>query len=175
MADKKLGEIAVYEDEDGKAVWEFEGKVQSDIPLDTEAQDFAGAINELKKLSLQGGGDSIEMNYQNDPDWEIFNNLPDPAPNQVIWGVRIIDTSYKKGGSYYSWIYNPDGFDGKGGYERDLNSEVLCHIFIQPLGERIIDPNEDIWDRNNRYRPSYHIDWGRRNFKQSRGRSGYES
>lgn len=47
MADIKFGEIAVYEDDEGKAVWEFEGKVQSDIPLDTDAQDFAGAINEL--------------------------------------------------------------------------------------------------------------------------------
>ena len=47
MADIKIGDIAVYEDDDGKAVWEFEGKVQSDIPLDTDAQDFAGAINEI--------------------------------------------------------------------------------------------------------------------------------
>ncbi|WP_301202906.1 hypothetical protein [uncultured Parabacteroides sp.] len=47
MADEKIGNIFVYKDDDGKAVWEFEGKIQSDIPLDTEAQDFAGAINEL--------------------------------------------------------------------------------------------------------------------------------
>ncbi len=47
MADQEIGKITVSEDKDGKAVWEFEGKVQSDIPLDTEAQDFAGAINEL--------------------------------------------------------------------------------------------------------------------------------
>lgn len=57
MADTKIGNISVYEDDDGKAVWEFEGKVQSDIPLDTEAQNFAEAINELKKLSEQGGGE----------------------------------------------------------------------------------------------------------------------
>ena len=56
MADVKIGDIGVYADDDGKAVWEFEGKVKSDTPLDTEAQDFAGAINELKKLSEEGGG-----------------------------------------------------------------------------------------------------------------------
>ena len=44
MADIKIGDIAVYEDDDGKAVWEFEGKVQSDIPLDTDAQDFAAFL-----------------------------------------------------------------------------------------------------------------------------------
>ena len=59
MADIKIGDIAVYEDDDGKAVWEFEGKVQSDIPLDTDAQDFAGAINELKKLSEMGDRKSV--------------------------------------------------------------------------------------------------------------------
>lgn len=59
MADTKFGNISVYEDDDGKAVWEFEGKVQSDIPLDTEAQNFAEAINELKKLSAERGGDGI--------------------------------------------------------------------------------------------------------------------
>ncbi len=47
MADQEIGKITVSEDDDGKAVWEFEGKVQSDIPLDTDAKDFAGAINEL--------------------------------------------------------------------------------------------------------------------------------
>ena len=78
MADTKFGEIAVYEDEDSKAVWEFEGKVQSDIPLDTEAQDFAGAINELKKLSEQGGGEGI---WTRPSDWP---ELGVPENNQII-------------------------------------------------------------------------------------------
>lgn len=165
MADTKFGEISVYEGDDGKAVWEFEGKVQSDIPLDTEAQDFAGAINELKKLSAEGGGDSdddSEPNYISDPDWEIFKNLPEPASNQVIWGVRIIDTSYKKGGFYYSkWIFNKDGFDGKGGYDADQSSEVPCHIAIVPnRAHRLLDPDGDFSDPNNWYYCSYHIDWG---------------
>lgn len=59
MADKEIRKITVSEDDDGKAVWEFEGKVQSDIPLDTDAQNFAEAINELKKLSEQGEGEGF--------------------------------------------------------------------------------------------------------------------
>ena len=52
MDDKEIGKILVSENDDGKAVWEFEGLVTSDVPLDTESQDFANAINELaKKLS----------------------------------------------------------------------------------------------------------------------------
>ncbi|MBP1560360.1 MAG: hypothetical protein J6C96_03845 [Oscillospiraceae bacterium] len=54
--DVKIGTIKVSEDEDGKALWEFEGKVGSDIPLLTEAQNFAEAINELFQLG-SGGGD----------------------------------------------------------------------------------------------------------------------
>ena len=89
MADTKLGGIAVYEDDDGKAVWEFEGKVQSDIPLDTEAQDFAGAINELKKLSEQGGGDDSKP-WARPSDWPT---LPAPQDNQVIFLVTTAPNS----------------------------------------------------------------------------------
>ncbi len=77
MADEKIGNIFVYKDEDGKAVWEFEGKVQSDIPLDTEAQDFAGAINELKKLSEQGGGEDV---WQPPSDWL---EVPEPGDYSI--------------------------------------------------------------------------------------------
>lgn len=49
MDDNEFGNISVSENEDGIAVWEFTGQVTSDIPLDTEAQDFANAINELSK------------------------------------------------------------------------------------------------------------------------------
>ncbi len=82
MADTKFGEIAVYEDEDGKAVWEFEGKVQSDIPLDTKAQDFAGAINELKKLSEQGGGEVWRP-----PDWWL--EVPEPGEWEANFLIEI--------------------------------------------------------------------------------------
>lgn len=82
MADTKFGEIAVYEDEDGKAVWEFEGKVQSDTPLDTEAQDFAGAINELKKLSEQGGGEE----WQPPSDWL---EVPEPGEWEANFLIEI--------------------------------------------------------------------------------------
>lgn len=57
MDDNEIGKILVSENDDGKAVWEFEGLVTSDTPLDTESQDFAGAINELYDLfSEEGGG-----------------------------------------------------------------------------------------------------------------------
>lgn len=81
MADIKIGDITVYEDDDGKAVWEFEGKVQSDIPLDTDAQNFAGAINELKKLSEAGGGDDWQP-----PDWWI----PVPEPGEYDIYILIL-------------------------------------------------------------------------------------
>lgn len=84
MADKEIGKITVSEDDDGKAVWEFEGKVQSDIPLDTEAQDFASAINELKKLLLEGGGDIYTKPWTRPSDWAV---LPIPDDNQVIFLV----------------------------------------------------------------------------------------
>lgn len=117
-------------------------------------------------MRLLEGGESLSQedtiaNYINDPDWEIFKNLPEPAPSQAIWGVRIIDTSYKKGGRYFSkWIFDETGVDGKGGYVADQDSEVPCHIFIHPIGTIVIDPSGDVNDFNNWYIPSYHIDWG---------------
>lgn len=102
MADKKMGDITVYEGDDGKAVWEFEGKVKSDIPLDTKAQDFAGAINELKKLSLEGGGDA----WQPPAEW-----IPVPEPReydiyvlvntqQPQAGIAMILADTNNGGGY---------------------------------------------------------------------------
>ena len=55
-AKKAYGQMLVYKNDDGKAVVEFEGLVTSDVPLDTESQDFANAINELAKKLQQGGG-----------------------------------------------------------------------------------------------------------------------
>lgn len=86
MADVKIGDITVYEDDDGKAVWEFEGKVQSDIPLDTDAQDFAGAINELKKLSEEGGGDD----WQPPAEWIP---VPEPGEYDIYVLVWVTNTS----------------------------------------------------------------------------------
>lgn len=56
MENEKLGEMTVEEDTDGKAVWVFEGKIRTDVPLETEAKDIVGAINELFQ-SGSGGGD----------------------------------------------------------------------------------------------------------------------
>ena len=81
MADKKIGDITVYEDDDGKAVWEFEGKVQSDTPLDTKAQDFAGAINELFSYGGEGGEEWTP------PDWWL--EVPEPKDYEINLLVNI--------------------------------------------------------------------------------------
>ncbi len=102
MADIKIGDIAVYEDDDGKAVWEFEGKVQSDIPLDTDAQDFAGAINELKKLSEAGGGDD----WQPPKDWL---EVPEPGEWEANFLIEIRNIP-----TFYLWLLHPK--TGEHGY-----------------------------------------------------------
>lgn len=102
MADTKFGEIAVYEDDDGKAVWEFEGKVQSDIPLDTEAQDFAGAINELKKLSEGEGGE-----WQPPADWL---EVPEPGEWEANFLIEIRNKM-----TFGMSFYDPtDSYQGRG-------------------------------------------------------------
>lgn len=60
MENEKLGEMTVEEDTDGKAVWVFEGKIKTDVPLETDAQDIVGAINELFQ-SGSGGGDVFSV------------------------------------------------------------------------------------------------------------------
>lgn len=108
MADIKIGDIAVYEDDDGKAVWEFEGKVQSDIPLDTDAQDFAGAINELKKLSEAGGGE----------DWqppESWIEVPEPGDYDIYILIRTYTDDYGFGKRFeYMLGRKSDGWIGYG-------------------------------------------------------------
>lgn len=130
MADIKIGDIAVYEDDDGKAVWEFEGKVQSDIPLDTDAQDFAGAINELKKLSEMGGGEGylravidddassltiIAGNGAEDEAHGVFNytyetlEISDEIKMQITSGGVVTTNTKKFSAKLISKLYNYDG------------------------------------------------------------------
>ncbi|MDE5558929.1 MAG: hypothetical protein K2J32_14785, partial [Ruminococcus sp.] len=72
MENEKLGDITVEEDTDGKAVWVFEGKIKTDVPLETEADTVVEAINELVgKLQDGEGGDDWYP-----PDWW----LPVPEP-----------------------------------------------------------------------------------------------
>lgn len=102
MADIKIGDITVYEDDDGKAVWEFEGKVQSDIPLDTKAQDFAGAINELKKLSEGEGGE-----WQPPDDWL---EVPEPGAWEANFLIEIRNKM-----TFGMSFYDPtNGYQGRG-------------------------------------------------------------
>ena len=58
------------------------GKVTSDTPLETTAQDFAGAINELF-TDITGGGDA---GWTMPDDWPP---LPEPADNQIVMLVKI--------------------------------------------------------------------------------------
>lgn len=57
------------------------GKVTTDTPLQTTAQDFAGAINELFTDIAEGGD---EWTYP--ADWPP---LPEPADNQIVMLVKI--------------------------------------------------------------------------------------
>lgn len=118
----------------------------------------AGLVEGKKKWSWGDNSNNYKPNCINDPDWEIFKSLPEPEPNQVIWGVRIIDPSYKKAGSYYDWIPN---LNIHGTYEPDTSSETKCHIYVEYIVATIINPDvSGDPPMANVYRPSYHIDWG---------------
>ncbi|MBP1561882.1 MAG: leucine-rich repeat domain-containing protein [Oscillospiraceae bacterium] len=121
-----------------------EVKLSPKTPLLTKAQDVAGAINELFQLD-PGGGDS---DYKSDPDWEIWKQLPEPKPNQVIYGIRIVDLSYAKGSVYYTeYEKNSDGI-----YNPVESSKVECHFYFLLGGYK--DDDGDTCD------PAYTIDWG---------------
>ena len=78
----EVGSLKTYVDTEDKAHFVFEGVVESDIPLLTNSQNFAEAINELKKGLDEGGGGE----WCPPSDWP---DIPDPAPNQVIIMVEI--------------------------------------------------------------------------------------
>lgn len=64
---KAYGQMLVSKNEDGIAVVEFEGLVTSNVPLDTENQDFAGAINEIYSfLSAVGANHATAVSYDSD-------------------------------------------------------------------------------------------------------------
>lgn len=93
MADKEIGKVQVSKNDDGKAVWEFEGLVTSDVKLKTDSQDFANAINELaKKLEQEGGGDDEPTE-----DWQPPANwipVPDPAAYEVYILIDVTELTY---------------------------------------------------------------------------------
>lgn len=82
---EKIGGITAYEDEDGKAVFEFDGKITSTEKLLTTAQDVIGAINELFLLEPGGG----------DEDWsppEYWIDIPEPEANQVVMLIEVTES-----------------------------------------------------------------------------------
>ncbi len=87
MADTEIGKMTVYKDDEGDSVLKVYGKLQTDKKLDTEAQTIVEAINELKKLSGEGGGEA---------DWTMpahWLDIPDPAPGEVILYAEIDEKS----------------------------------------------------------------------------------
>lgn len=114
------------------------------------ARDFAhgyavGYNDGLGKGS--GGGDS---DYKSDPDWEIWKQLPEPKPNQVIYGIRIVDLSYAKGSVYYTeYEKNSDGI-----YNPVESSKVECHFYFHLGGYKD--------DEGELCSSAYTIDWGDR-------------
>lgn len=89
--------------------------VYTPVELLTNAQDVAGAINELFRLEPGGGDDD-------DADFLIWQSLPEPAENQVIFVVRAYNIStggvnsgdciYIGGNADGSDIWNVDWGDG---------------------------------------------------------------
>lgn len=93
MDGKEIGKILVSENDDGKAVWEFEGLVTSDVKLNTQNQHFAGAINELYDLFSEegGGGDEPIEDWQPPADWIT---VPDPANYEVYILIDVTELTY---------------------------------------------------------------------------------
>lgn len=118
MDGKEIGNISVYENEDGKAVWEFKGLVTSDTPLDTEKQDYAGAINELaKKLQQGGGGDEPVEDWQPPADWLT---VPDPAENEIYVLIEVIDDTLTNFVNFpYGFMKPENGWGGQGALSID--------------------------------------------------------
>ena len=162
MADIKIGDIAVYEDDDGKAVWEFEGKVQSDIPLDTDAQDFAGAINELKKLSEQGGGEGylraiidddassliiVAGNGAEDEAHSVFNytyetfKISDVIKTQVKSGDIVTTTTKEFSARLISKLYNASE---ELIFRTECSSKGKIKSFYDGSGKEIFAENFDL-------------------------------
>jgi hypothetical protein len=77
--------------------------------LPTQAQDVQGAIEEL----FQGSSGGDDYGYKNDPYYQYYINLPEPADNQVIMKAYI-------GSDGYTFQMNNGGFD-KSGTQSALN------------------------------------------------------
>lgn len=93
-SENETGNITTYEDDEneeygieikGKNVVKLNAdKVFVKTPLLTSAQDLAGAINEL----FQGGSGETSA----DSDYEKWLALPEPADNQAVFLVRMVES-----------------------------------------------------------------------------------
>lgn len=127
--------------------------------LPTEHQDIAGAFEEvLGKLQDGEGGDIDDENYSfmDDPDWQLFKDTPDPASNQLVFAIRIINPTYRKAGSYYAdWYVTQTDEQGNPMYAANQESKVECNVKIDlPRWLNFFD-EPDTWEF-----VSYTIDWG---------------
>ena len=109
MENEKLGEMTVEEDTDGKAVWVFEGKIKTDVPLETDADTVVEAINELAgKLQDEGGGDEWQP-----PAWWI------PVPEPELYEILILVWVTSTNNSFELYLQNNE--TGNSGY-----ANVFC-------------------------------------------------
>lgn len=114
----------------------------ADTPLETNNKDIVGAINELKKDLDSGGGDD-EPSYLDDPDYALYQSLPEPAENQIISLIRIYEdgaTVYAAAGTSFANMnyYTEAYIDWGDGTETErfiipkgTNSEKKAHTYAQ--------------------------------------------
>lgn len=111
-----------------------------------------GLITGLLLGSGGGSGGSDEPAYLNDPDWELFKNAPEPASNQLVLGIRVVDPTFRKAGTYYKEYELRDDF-----YYPVYETEVKCNVAIDPGDLFRVDPTDS---ESSIIYPSYTIDWG---------------
>lgn len=91
-----VGYFKIGEDpEDDKAIFKFEGKILTNVPLCTEHQDHAEAINELYRLFNEGGGGSDGY----------LRRISDNNSNLLVIGIEtIVDEELVVYNNNYSYI-----------------------------------------------------------------------
>lgn len=132
--------------------------LSKDTPLLTDAQDVAGAINELFSGGGEGGDiDDENYSFMDDPDWQLFKDTPEPASNQLIFAIRVIDPNFRKAGSYCTdWYVTGKDENGNNLYAANQDTKIECNVKIDMPGwENMSSSNVTEWGFI-----SYTIDWG---------------
>lgn len=79
-----------------------------------------------RSYNISGSDDSgTRYYYKDDPDWKWFDETPDPAPNQQIYGVRVFDPKSKnaKFNNEYCSFY----FDLPSYIEASIGSNIIYY------------------------------------------------